>query len=71
MHFVKHKAGARKRRERVIRLHVKGQQRLKSFVIVERESERKRFCEDTLDYETANEVLNVSKSSPGNDIEVS
>ena len=31
----------------------------------------KRSCPDALDQETANEVLNVSESSPENDIEVS
>ena len=51
-------------------ISTKGQQRLKSFGIVERESERKRFCEDAPDQETANEVLNVSESNLGNDIEV-
>ena len=70
--MIKYKSGAQKRKEKVIRerLHVKGQQELESFGIVERESERKRFCEDASDRETANEVLNVSESSPGNDIEV-
>ena len=71
--MIKHKSGALKRKERVIReqLQCKGQQRLKSFGIVGRESKRKKFCEDAPDQETVNEVLNVSKSSPGNDIEVS
>ena len=71
--MIKHKSGAQKRKERVIRerLQCKGQQRLESFGIVGRESERKRSCEEASDQETANEVLNVSKSSPGNDIEVS
>ena len=32
---------------------------------------RETSCEDAPDQETANEVLNVSESSPGNDIEVS
>ena len=57
-----------KKRER---LQCKGQQKLKSFGIVGRESERKRSCEEATDQETANEVLNVSESSPGNDIEIS
>ena len=47
------------------------QQRLESFGIMGRESERKRLCEDAPDQETSNEVLSVSESSPGKDIEVS
>ena len=68
----KRKFGAQKRKERDIkeRLQCKGQQRLESFGIVGRESERKRSCKNTSNQETANEVLNVSESSPGNDIEV-
>ena len=50
---------------------MQGQQRLNSFGIIEREGERKRSCEDAPDQETANKVLNVSESSPENDIEVS
>ena len=54
------------------RLPSKGQQqRLESFGIMGRESERKRPCEDAPDQETSNEVLSVSESSPGKDIEVS
>ena len=52
----------------------KGQQRLESFGrVIGRESKRKKSYEDAPDQETAqiNEVLNVSESSPGNDIEVS
>ena len=52
-------------------LRCKGQQRLESFGIVGRESERKRFCEDAFDQEIANEVSNISESNPENDIEVS
>ena len=51
-------------------ISTKGQQRLKSFGIVERESKRKTFCEEAPDQETVNEVLNVSESNLGNDIEV-
>ena len=71
--MIKHKSGTQKRKERVIRerLQCKEQQRFDSFGIVGRESARKRSCEDASDQETANEVLNVSESSPGNDIEVS
>ena len=71
--MIKHKSGVQKRKQRVIRerLRCKGQQRLESFGIVGRESERKRSCEDALDQEIANKVLNVSESGPGNDIEVS
>ena len=52
-------------------IQCKGQQKLERFGTVGRESERKRSCEDATDQETANEVLNVSESSPGNDIKVS
>ena len=71
--MIKRKSDAQKRKERVIRerLRCKGQQRLKSFGIVGRESKRKRSCEDASDQETANKMLNVSESSPGNDVEVS
>ena len=71
--MIKHKSGARKRKERVIRkrLQCKGQQRLESFDIVGRVSARKRSCEDAPDQETANEVLSVSESSLDNNIEVS
>ena len=71
--MIKHKSGAQKRKEGVMRerLRCKGQQRLESFGIVGRESERKRSCEDALDQETVNKMLNVSESSPRNDIEVS
>ena len=71
--MTKHKSGAQKRKERVIKeqLQCKGQQILESFGIIGRESKRKRSSEDAPDHETANEVLNVSESSPGNNIEVS
>ena len=71
--MAKHKSGAQKRKERVIRKRLlsKGQQKLESFGIVGRESERKTSCEDAPDQETANEVLNVSESNLGNDVEVS
>ena len=64
--MIKHKSGAQKRKERVIRerLRCKGQQRLESFGTIRRERERKRSCEDVPDQETANKVLNVSESSP-------
>ena len=70
--MIKHKSGAQKRKERVIRerLQWKGQQRLESFGVVERESERKRSCEDAPDQQIANDVLNVSETSTGNDIEI-
>ena len=42
-----------------------------SKAISGRESERKRSCEDAPDEETADEVLNVIESSPGNDIDIS
>ena len=45
--------------------------KIRNFGIVGRESERNRSCEDAPDLETANEVLNVSESSPGNDTDVS
>ena len=66
--MIKRKSSAQTRKERVERerLRCKGQQRLESFGIVGRE--RERSCEDAPDQETANEVLNVSESSPGNDI---
>ena len=71
--MIKHESGTRKRKERVIRerLQCKGQQRLESFSIVGSESKLKRSSEDAPDQETANEDLNVSESSPGDDIEVS
>ena len=71
--IIKHKSGAQntKRKGHKKRLRCKGQQRLESFGIVGRESKRKRSVEDTPDQATANEVFNVSESSPGNDIEVS
>ena len=51
---------------------VKGSKlRLESFNIFGRESERKRSCEDAPDQKTADDVLNVSESCPGNDVEVS
>ena len=48
--MIKHKYGAQKRKERVIReqLQCKGQQRLESFGIIERENE-KRSCGDAPD----------------------
>ena len=71
--MVKRKCGAQKRIERVIRerLHCKGLQRLESFGIVGRESERKKSSEDAPDQETAKEAFNVSESSPRNDNEIS
>ena len=53
--MIKHKSGAQKRKERFIRqrLQCKGQQRLESFGIIGRESERKRSREDAPDQETA------------------
>ena len=71
--MIRQKSGALTRKERIIkeRLQSKEQQRLESFSIVGRESERRSSCEDAPDQETANEVLNVSESSTGNDIEVS
>ena len=61
--MIKHKSGAQKRKERVIRerLQCKRQQKLESFGIIGRESERKRFCADAPDQETANEVKAVQK----------
>ena len=53
------------------RLQSKSLQRLESFGMIGREGERKRSCGDAPDQEVANEVLNVSESSPGSDIEVS
>ena len=71
--MIKLKFGTQKRKERVIRerLQCKGQKRLESFGIAGKENKRKRSCEDAADQETANEVLNVSESSLGNDIELS
>ena len=71
--MIKHKSGAQKQKQSVIRerLRCKVQQRPENFGLVGRESERKRSCKDAPDQETANEVLNVSESSAGNDIEVS
>ena len=71
--MIKPKSGTQKRKERVIRerLQRKGQQSLESFgTVIGRESERKRSCENAPNQETANEVLNVSESSPENDISV-
>ena len=45
--------------------------RQESFGISGRESERKRSCEDAPDQDTADEELNVSKSSPGSDVDIS
>ena len=71
--MIKHKSDVLKRKERVIRerLQYKGQQRVQSFGIIGRESQSKSSCEDAPDQKTVNEVLNVSESSSGNDIEVS
>ena len=71
--MIRQKSGALTRKERIIkeRLQSKEQQRLENFGIVGRESEKRSSCEDAPDQETANEVLNVSESSTGNDIEVS
>ena len=70
--MIEHKSGTQKRKQRVKRERprCKGQQRLESFGIVGRESERKTY-KDAPDQDSANEVLNVSESSPGNDIAVS
>ena len=61
--MIKHKSGSQKRKERVIRerLQCKGQQRLESFGIIGRESERKRSREDAPDQETADEVKVVQR----------
>ena len=52
--MIKHKSGAQKREERVVRERLL--KRLESFGTVGRESERKRSGEDAPDQETANEV---------------
>ena len=72
--MIKHKFGAQKRKERVTRerLQCKGQQRLESFGMwLGEKVKEKHFCEDAPDQKTADEVLNVGESHPGNDIEVS
>ena len=71
--MIKQKSGAQKRKKRVVkeRLRCRVQQRQKNFGIVGKESKRKKSCKNAPDQETANKVLNVSESSPGNDIAVS
>ena len=72
--MIKHQSGAQKRKQRVIRerLQCKGQQRLENFGIVggEKIKEKDLVTIDDPDQETANELLDVSESSPGNDVEV-